>query len=196
MILRSLLGSPVLARAAASVWALLPAGLRRLALRHYPRPAFRVGVLAIVVPPDGGVLLLRHRFRAGRPWGLPGGWLEPGEAPVDGLRRELGEELGLAVQPRELELVTVSSPEGNAVNFPLLALSRASCKLTVFGAMKSVCSPGPLDMKSSGSPSSPEPSCTAGWPANWISVAVAPSSLAAAALAASTSLVFDSGFES
>ena len=112
MILRSLLGSPVLARTAASVWALLPSGLRRLALRHYPRPAFRVGVLAIVVPPEGGVLLLRHRFRAGRPWGLPGGWLEPGEVPVDGLRRELGEELGLDVQKHELELVTVSSPEG------------------------------------------------------------------------------------
>jgi ADP-ribose pyrophosphatase YjhB (NUDIX family) len=112
VILRAVLGSPALARAAAGAWALLPTGVRRFLLLRYPRPSFRVGVLAVVVSPEGGVLLLRHRFRAGRPWGLPGGWLEPGESPVQGMRRELREELDLEVDGRELELVRVSGPEG------------------------------------------------------------------------------------
>ncbi len=113
MILRSLIGSPALARVAAAGWALLPARVRRFVMRRYPRPSFRVGVLAIVVSPDGGVLLLRHRFRAGKPWGLPGGWLEPGESSVDGIRRELREELGLDVDARDLALVDVGGPQGS-----------------------------------------------------------------------------------
>jgi 8-oxo-dGTP pyrophosphatase MutT (NUDIX family) len=112
VILRSVLESPALTRAAAGLWALLPVRLRRFVLLRYPRPSFRVGVLAIVVSPDGGVLLLRHRFRAGRPWGLPGGWLEPGESPAQGMRRELREELDLEVDERELELVRVTGPAG------------------------------------------------------------------------------------
>ncbi len=114
MTLRSLLGSPTLARAAAAGWALLPLPVRRFVMRRYPRPSFRVGVLAIVASPDGGVLLLRHRFRAGKPWGLPGGWLEPGESPLDGIRRELREELGLDVDARDLALVDVGGPQGGS----------------------------------------------------------------------------------
>ena len=114
MILRFILDSPVLSRAAAAGWALLPVRVRRFELLRDPRPSVRVGVLATVVSPDGGVLLLRHRFRAGKPWGLPGGWLEPGEAPVDGMRRELGEELHLEVDERELDLVTVEGREGGS----------------------------------------------------------------------------------
>jgi ADP-ribose pyrophosphatase YjhB (NUDIX family) len=55
---------------------------------------------ALVVD-DGGRLLLARR--AGEPehgkWDLPGGFLEEGEAPLDGLRRELREETGLEVEP-------------------------------------------------------------------------------------------------
>ena len=109
MILRSILDSPVLVRAVAAGWALLPVHVRRFLMLRYPRPSFRVGVLAIVVSPDGGVLLLRHRFRSGKPWGLPGGWLEPGEGPVDGMRRELKEELDIDVAADALALVTAVS---------------------------------------------------------------------------------------
>lgn len=49
---------------------------------------------------DGRVLLAR---RAAEPfkgrWDIPGGFLEEGEDPVDGLRRELKEETGLDVEP-------------------------------------------------------------------------------------------------
>ena len=49
---------------------------------------------------DGRLLLARRKaepFR-GR-WDIPGGFLEEGEAPLDGLRRELKEETGLDVEP-------------------------------------------------------------------------------------------------
>ena len=53
---------------------------------------------------DPAVLLVRaaaHLTVAGQ-WFLPGGGLEHGEAPVDGLRREFTEETGLAVTPGPL----------------------------------------------------------------------------------------------
>ena len=50
---------------------------------------------------DGRVLLTR---RAHPPfegfWDIPGGFLEEGEDPLDGLRRELKEETGLDVEPQ------------------------------------------------------------------------------------------------
>jgi ADP-ribose pyrophosphatase YjhB (NUDIX family) len=49
---------------------------------------------------DGRVLLAR---RADEPfkarWDIPGGFLEEGEHPLDGIRRELREETGLEVEP-------------------------------------------------------------------------------------------------
>jgi ADP-ribose pyrophosphatase YjhB (NUDIX family) len=86
-------------------WDRLPPSARSLALQLYPLPRYRVGVLAIVMNASGEVLLLRHRFRASDPWGPPGGWLEAHENPRDGLAREVQEELGLAIDPAEPELL-------------------------------------------------------------------------------------------
>jgi mutator protein MutT len=48
------------------------------------------------------VLLLKHRFRPGPGWGMPGGFIEAGEQPADALRRELREEVRLEVEKLRL----------------------------------------------------------------------------------------------
>jgi ADP-ribose pyrophosphatase YjhB (NUDIX family) len=58
---------------------------------------------AVLVDDAGRVLLARRAFEPEHgKWDLPGGFLEAGEHPLDGLRRELHEETGLAVEPVEL----------------------------------------------------------------------------------------------
>ncbi len=55
---------------------------------------------AVAVVIEGGRLLLGRRARApyAGTWDLPGGFLEAGELPAAGLRRELREELGVGVR--------------------------------------------------------------------------------------------------
>jgi ADP-ribose pyrophosphatase YjhB (NUDIX family) len=57
---------------------------------------------ALVLDGQGRVLLARRRDEpfAGC-WDIPGGFLDEGEHPLDGLRRELREETGVTVEPLE-----------------------------------------------------------------------------------------------
>lgn len=61
-------------------------------------PRRRIGVALVVLNNEGQILLLRHVFHPAAPWGLPGGWLNRGEAPATGVLRELYEETGLTAQ--------------------------------------------------------------------------------------------------
>jgi ADP-ribose pyrophosphatase YjhB (NUDIX family) len=49
-----------------------------------------LGVRAVVIAEDRGILLVKHSYVSG--WHLPGGGVEPGETLIDALIRELREE--------------------------------------------------------------------------------------------------------
>jgi len=83
------------------VWRKLPARLRRWTMR-VAHTRFTVTAGAVIFNDKREVLLLKHRFRAGSGWGLPGGFMEHGEQPLDALRRELREEIGLEVDDVEV----------------------------------------------------------------------------------------------
>lgn len=57
---------------------------------------------AFILDDQGRVLLARraHEPDAGK-WDAPGGFLDEGEEPLAGLRRELSEETGLTIEPGE-----------------------------------------------------------------------------------------------
>lgn len=61
-------------------------------------PKFVVGVSGLVRDDQNRILLLKHTYRGNKPWGLPGGGLQPGESLEECLDRELMEETGLKVE--------------------------------------------------------------------------------------------------
>lgn len=79
----------------------MPARFRRWSMR-VTQTRFTVTAGALIFNEEGKVLLLKHRFRAGSGWGIPGGFLEAGEQPEEAIRRELREEIGLEVDRVEI----------------------------------------------------------------------------------------------
>lgn len=75
-------------------------------LRHVyvdlTNPHFLVGVVAYVENERGEVLLFHHTYRRAHAWSLPGGYLKAGESPHEGIAREVFEESGLRIVPREV----------------------------------------------------------------------------------------------
>ncbi|HLL71269.1 MAG TPA: NUDIX hydrolase [Pyrinomonadaceae bacterium] len=65
-------------------------------------PRFLVTVGAVVLDERGRVMLLNHEFRTGSGWGIPGGFIESGEQPLEALRRELHEEVGVELDAPQL----------------------------------------------------------------------------------------------
>lgn len=83
----------------------LPAPLHRalLPLAHRLRHCWRkwrkkpiAGVSVVITNLGGDVLMLRHSYGP-KVWALPGGGLNRGEDPADAIRREVAEELGVAL---------------------------------------------------------------------------------------------------
>ena len=74
----------------------LKVGVKLFIRRHY------VGAVGAIFNEAGQVLLVKHVFRPDYPWGLPGGWVEPGENPADAVQREVKEELNLQIEVKQL----------------------------------------------------------------------------------------------
>ncbi|MEH1101255.1 NUDIX domain-containing protein [Micromonospora sp. CPCC 205561] len=81
----------------------LPLPVRRRLVR-LAVPKYIVGAVTLVRDSEaagaGRLLLLRQP--PGKGWGLPAGLLQKGEAPVVGAARELHEESGIRLSPRQL----------------------------------------------------------------------------------------------
>ena len=78
--------------------------------------AHSVPATQALVEQDGRVLLGRRAFdpSAGL-WDLPGGFLNEGERPLDGLRRELREETGLEIEATEFVGTRIEDYTGRKV---------------------------------------------------------------------------------
>jgi 8-oxo-dGTP diphosphatase len=79
-----------------AIFGRLPRRVRVLAVRA-GTPGFTVGALVLLQRADDPLSLLLVHQRHTRQWALPGGLLRRGEPAADGLRREVLEELGLAL---------------------------------------------------------------------------------------------------
>jgi 8-oxo-dGTP diphosphatase len=78
-------------------------------------PASKPTACALCEDGDGRVLLARRAVEPfnGR-WDIPGGFLDEGEHPLDGLRRELREETGMEVEPLEFVGVWIDHYGGDS----------------------------------------------------------------------------------
>jgi ADP-ribose pyrophosphatase YjhB (NUDIX family) len=97
-----------------NIWREFPFGLQ-IFITGLIRPRFRVAVAAIIFDDEGQILLCEHTYRKFHPWGLPGGGLELGEDPEEGIRREVREETGLEVRVEKL-LCAESAPTNHHIS--------------------------------------------------------------------------------
>jgi 8-oxo-dGTP pyrophosphatase MutT (NUDIX family) len=88
------------------VWRWVPRMARRWILRIFA-PSYTVGAACVIQRDDGAVLLVRLVYRNG--WGLPGGLIKRHEDVADCARREVDEEVGLAVTLASEPAVVVDS---------------------------------------------------------------------------------------
>ena len=95
----------------AVIWRNAPRIIRRWCV-WLVEPRFAITAGAVVLNKERHVLLLKHVFRKGSGWGIPGGFLEKGEQPEEAVRRELREEAGVEIDRAEIVLVrTLKRPQ-------------------------------------------------------------------------------------
>ena len=91
--------------------------------KHDPESRKRLLIAAAALVDGQGRVLLQKRPE-GKPlaglWEFPGGKVEAAESPIDGLIRELREELGLIVEPGSIEPFAFASVDGESQDLLLL----------------------------------------------------------------------------
>jgi len=84
----------MLIRITGKFWKVMPRTFRTWITRRF-HPTFTVSAAGVILNDRREVLLLNHVLRPVSGWGVPGGFLELGEQPEAGLRREIREETGI-----------------------------------------------------------------------------------------------------
>jgi 8-oxo-dGTP diphosphatase len=79
------------------IWKRLPSRFR-LKIIRVTQKKFTASVGVIITNADEKILLLEHILRPGSGWGIPGGFIEPGEQPEQAVHRELREETGIKLE--------------------------------------------------------------------------------------------------
>lgn len=92
------------------IWRIFPGWLQDFASRII-RPLFQVFAAAVIFDRNGGLLLVKLTYQRIHPWGLPGGSLEYGETPEQGVRREVREETGWQIEIERLLFVKTWTPD-------------------------------------------------------------------------------------
>lgn len=88
---------------------MIPYNFRKKSVRIFQNK-FTVSVVALVTNERGEILILDHFFRPRYSWGLPGGFIDRGESPEEGVRREIREEADLEMSHvRLLQVRTVGT---------------------------------------------------------------------------------------
>lgn len=113
----------MLYKIAGKVWKLMPPRVRTFAARSI-QVKFTVSAAGVITNDKGEVLLLNHVLRPLSGWGVPGGFLESGEQPEAGFRREIREETGLELRDvalyrvrtlkRHIEVIFLAKSVGEA----------------------------------------------------------------------------------
>ena len=89
-----------------TVWNIMPHSVLRKIIR-VTQDKFTVSAAAVILNEKDEVLILNHALRFYSGWGLPGGFIERGEQPEDGIRREIREETGIELESLRLLHVRV-----------------------------------------------------------------------------------------
>lgn len=92
------------------IWRLFPSWLQAIASRII-RPLFQVFAAAVIFDKDDSLLLVKLTYQRIHPWGLPGGSLEYGETPEEGVLREVHEETGWQIEIERLLFVKTWTPD-------------------------------------------------------------------------------------
>ena len=83
------------------LWRGAPKSVRRWGV-WLAESRFTVTAGGVIQDEEGRVLLFNHVFRKGSGWGIPGGFINPGEDAEEALRRELREEAGVELTSAQL----------------------------------------------------------------------------------------------
>lgn len=79
----------------------------QLAIMRFMQDEFLIGLTGVILNDKNEILVVNHKYRDGKAWSLPGGYIKEKEHPREGLAREIEEETGLIVAvDRELQIRT------------------------------------------------------------------------------------------